>query len=83
MVVQTLANVYQTTRSQVAGQTAANCHRQMLASRTLRSALDIYTVRLFTGKCAVGKSYYLVLELIRSDDFVVSLEGSKLKSRET
>jgi len=49
MVVQTLANVYQTTRSQVAGETAANCHRQMLASHTLRcSAFDGYTVRLFT-----------------------------------
>jgi hypothetical protein len=48
MEVQTLANVYQTTRGQVAGETA-NCHRQMLASLTLRcSAFDSYTVRLFT-----------------------------------
>ena len=44
MVVQTLANVYQTTRSQVAVETAANCHCQMLASHTLRSVL---TVTLF------------------------------------
>jgi hypothetical protein len=50
VVVQTLANVYQTTRSQVAVETAVNCHCQILASHTLRSAFDSYIVRLFTDR---------------------------------
>jgi hypothetical protein len=48
MLVQTLVNMYKTTRSQVAGETATNRH--MLASHTLRLAFDSYIVRWCTDR---------------------------------